>query len=223
MADMHQRIRTAAWFAENSPVLQMGEYGLESDTGRVKVGDGKTKWNSLKYKCSTSPGSGSGEPTEPIPGGGFAGWESSLWGQKFYKEDDEVNLTLNLEAIGIKGGFEVPGGGQAFYSLNPSNLSIVDDTSGMEISTSVSYEGYTVSIIADGVDARFRSTSFGVKASGMDTLGAKNFEIEFPETESKETFATQEWIAEGPIVKSPDGTPWRLSVSNEGVVSATAV
>lgn len=49
MADMHQRIRTALEFATESPVLQLGEYGFEKDTGRTKIGDGVTRWNSLPY------------------------------------------------------------------------------------------------------------------------------------------------------------------------------
>lgn len=38
----------AAWTL-NNPVLLAGEFGVESDTLKVKVGDGSTAWNSLDY------------------------------------------------------------------------------------------------------------------------------------------------------------------------------
>lgn len=37
------------WVAEN-PVLLPGHIGIESDTGRVKWGDGQTPWNQLPYR-----------------------------------------------------------------------------------------------------------------------------------------------------------------------------
>jgi hypothetical protein len=44
-----RRDQAAVWTAEN-PVLFDGEMGHESDTGRSKLGDGATAWNSLPYK-----------------------------------------------------------------------------------------------------------------------------------------------------------------------------
>lgn len=40
---------TAARWAEVNPVLGMSEFGHEKDTGKVKIGDGKTKWTALPY------------------------------------------------------------------------------------------------------------------------------------------------------------------------------
>lgn len=64
MAEMHQRIKTRLEFATESPVLQLGEHGLESDTGLFKIGDGKTRYNSLKYY-------GKQDPVAPIATDGF--------------------------------------------------------------------------------------------------------------------------------------------------------
>lgn len=49
------------WTAED-PILAQGEMGIESDTGKVKLGDGSTAWSSLDYAPLTSA------PTE-IDGG----------------------------------------------------------------------------------------------------------------------------------------------------------
>ncbi len=43
-----RRGTAAQWTAAN-PVLAQGEMGLETDTGKVKFGDGVTAWNSLAY------------------------------------------------------------------------------------------------------------------------------------------------------------------------------
>jgi hypothetical protein len=40
---------TAAEWAQINPVLQLGWIGYESDTGRVKIGDGISDWNTLEY------------------------------------------------------------------------------------------------------------------------------------------------------------------------------
>lgn len=47
-----RRDTAANWTAAN-PVLALGEPGLETDTRRVKYGDGTTAWNSLSYSRGT--------------------------------------------------------------------------------------------------------------------------------------------------------------------------
>lgn len=50
------RIRSATaaqWMAAN-PVLATGEPGLETDTRKVKYGDGTTSWNNLPYAADSS-------------------------------------------------------------------------------------------------------------------------------------------------------------------------
>ena len=48
-AHLIQRYNTAAVWTSNNPVLLSGELGIESDTGKVKLGDGTTAWRSLDY------------------------------------------------------------------------------------------------------------------------------------------------------------------------------
>ena len=40
---------TAARFQTNNPLLGAGEVGMESDTGKLKIGDGVASWNTLAY------------------------------------------------------------------------------------------------------------------------------------------------------------------------------
>ena len=46
---LRSRYDTAANWASNNPVLLSGELGIESNTLKMKVGNGSTVWNSLPY------------------------------------------------------------------------------------------------------------------------------------------------------------------------------
>lgn len=41
---------TASQWTSTNPTLAAGEWGFESDTGKVKIGNGSTAWNSLGYQ-----------------------------------------------------------------------------------------------------------------------------------------------------------------------------
>lgn len=55
---MQQRRGTAAQWTSVNPVLASGELGFETDTGKVKVGNGTTAWTSLGYLGPSAGGSG---------------------------------------------------------------------------------------------------------------------------------------------------------------------
>lgn len=57
-----RRGTAAQWTAEN-PVLALGEVGVETDTMRIKVGDGSTAWNSLDAYTKGPMESGKYTPT----------------------------------------------------------------------------------------------------------------------------------------------------------------
>ena len=46
-----RRDTAANWTATN-PILAAGEPGLETDTGKIKYGDGTTRWNVLEHANS---------------------------------------------------------------------------------------------------------------------------------------------------------------------------
>ncbi len=46
---------TATQWTTADPTLKKGEFGVESDTGRIKVGDGSNVWSSLSYMTTLSP------------------------------------------------------------------------------------------------------------------------------------------------------------------------
>lgn len=51
-----QKRDTAANWTSNNPVLLNGEIGYETDTGKIKFGDGTTAWNSLSYFAGAASG-----------------------------------------------------------------------------------------------------------------------------------------------------------------------
>jgi hypothetical protein len=57
---------TAAQWTSANPTLAAGEFGYETDTGKVKIGTGSTAWTSLAYQ-------GAGTVTSVIAGTGLSG------------------------------------------------------------------------------------------------------------------------------------------------------
>lgn len=75
-----QRRGNAAQWAVTNPVLESGELGIELDTKKLKLGDGRTSWNSLVYVGGTVPGEkgvvgdvGPAGPSGPLGGIGPKG------------------------------------------------------------------------------------------------------------------------------------------------------
>jgi hypothetical protein len=46
------KVNTRSQWAAQNPVLMAGEPGVESQTGNLKIGDGRTAWNTLPYFSS---------------------------------------------------------------------------------------------------------------------------------------------------------------------------
>jgi Major tropism determinant N-terminal domain/Collagen triple helix repeat (20 copies) len=46
---LQQRRDTAANWTSNNPTLAAGEIGIETNTSRLKIGDGTTAWTALAY------------------------------------------------------------------------------------------------------------------------------------------------------------------------------
>ena len=47
---------TASEWSSANPTLADGELGLETDTSRIKIGNGSTAWNSLAYQVGDITG-----------------------------------------------------------------------------------------------------------------------------------------------------------------------
>lgn len=83
--DIQFRRGTAAeWFAVN-PVLDEGEPGFETDTGKLKVGDGSSTWNGLSYfvggagPAGADGAAGPAGPAGPMVPGADGDDADSMW------------------------------------------------------------------------------------------------------------------------------------------------
>jgi hypothetical protein len=47
---------TASQWTSANPTLASGEFGYETDTGKAKIGNGSTAWNSLSYALTGATG-----------------------------------------------------------------------------------------------------------------------------------------------------------------------
>lgn len=64
MGTFQVRRDTAANFTTANPTLALGEPAVETDTGRIKIGDGATNWAALGYMLGVRPaGAGAGNMT----------------------------------------------------------------------------------------------------------------------------------------------------------------
>lgn len=109
----YRRGTAAEWTAANT-LLAIGEPGYETDTGKFKVGDGSTSWNSLGYSSG---------PAAPIlPTFSLQGTAYVLTGkQRYYFESGGL-----ITKIRVSAGTPSTGSGlTARVNLNGTSLSTV--------------------------------------------------------------------------------------------------
>lgn len=158
----------ANWTAQN-PILAMAEIGYETDTGKQKIGNGATAWNSLAYgaDASKSPVAGPGSSqafavgpltvTGNITGtGGFASDDSTSNAKR-------LQLT-NVTAIGIL-GIEGAAGGTIISGI-PAYETAIRYASGKGLS------------IGDGAGSVARFSASGLVSSGrVDPASHNTFDL----------------------------------------------
>lgn len=163
----HPTFPAAEWTAKN-PLLQRGEIGVESDTHKIKVGDGLTYWNSLAYSQDD------GQPKSTADynmGNSSGGWTTMSTAQK-----DALNsgaTTTNITQIGTN---TTTIGNHIADTSNPHNVTAtqvglgnVDNTSDADkpISTATQNALDLKANIADlGTAAYTDSTDYATAAQG---------------------------------------------------------
>lgn len=163
----HPTFPAAEWTAKN-PLLQRGEIGIESDTHKIKVGDGTTYWNNLAYSQDD------GQPKSTADynmGNSSGGWTAMSTAQQ-----DALNsgaTTTNITQIGTN---TTTIGNHIANTSNPHNVTAtqvglgnVDNTSDADkpISTATQDALDLKANIADlGTAAYTDSTDYATAAQG---------------------------------------------------------
>lgn len=118
-----------------NPVLAAAEPGFELDTGKLKIGDGKTEWNFLKYQNETYTLSVDGKSLilnseNKI---GLVGYESAKQGQMLVKDNEKglawvnpVSETVFNEAVGNAQAAAAQAGN---YATQAGNQAVLADIS----------------------------------------------------------------------------------------------
>ena len=96
---------TAAGWASSNPILAVGELGYESDTGKAKVGDGSTDWNTLAYFVQWS--SITGKPTVLAAGATQADARTAI-SAEFTGNKNTANGYCGLDGSGLVASAQLP-------------------------------------------------------------------------------------------------------------------
>jgi hypothetical protein len=121
---------TASQWTSTNPVLASGEWGFESDTNKVKIGNGSSAWNSLSYIGSgtvTSVATGTGLTGGTITSTGTLSIDTSVTADLTTAQTltnktltaPKINLTLNAQT-GTTYTFVLGDNGQLVTASNAS-------------------------------------------------------------------------------------------------------
>lgn len=91
---IHRHDTSTNWTSVN-PTLSQGEFGVETDTGKFKIGDGQKAWNSLPYASSGGAG---GSGTQITSADGSVEYGELALGDTLAVENGVLNA--NLDEIG---------------------------------------------------------------------------------------------------------------------------
>lgn len=234
------RIRrdTAANWTSANPVLKLGEPGLETNTRKIKYGDGSTAWNSLGYSVAQWSDI-TGKPT------------ITSFGADLIDSADasEARATLGLGALATYGASNLPalgiGTASSSYGLtidigtalgarivttgsdigNPGlafSDGGVSGVSGASASLSAAFFGtYSAhdAILVRGQAERLRATANGVTISGSMRL--PTYTVAGVPSASTHGAGAMIYVSNesgGAVVAFSDGTNWRR-VTDRAVIS----
>ncbi len=160
MADTLQvRRGTAAQWTSRNPLLKQGEPGYETDTGKIKFGDGVKYWNQLGYLAGAGvPGDSA---YEVAVANGFVGteaeWLDSLVGPQGPQGIQGIQGNTGAQGIqGVKGdkgdtGDQGPQGAQGIQGIQgiPGDDG-APGTDGVDGTDGADGESVSVTLVANG-------------------------------------------------------------------------
>ena len=112
MKSLQHKRGTAAILTANNPTLLAGEYGIETDTGKVKIGDGSTAWASLGYAFSSAANLSAGTLPDARLSSNVATYASLLPYLSFPSAGIDIFPRGEANNVGM-----APGSGQVYFSF----------------------------------------------------------------------------------------------------------
>lgn len=175
----------AATWASTNPVLAAGEPGLETDTGKIKYGDGVRAWNSLPY----SSGVGLGSAVPPAAGTAAVGTS-----QDAARADHSHAMPTNIQAqtVSSTGSATVGGNltvqGQLVGGTHRHQAADINDLAAAVFSRIVSSIKAGDNIQAT-VDANAQTITLSSTTAGSSPLVITLHPVDFVATGSTATFS----------------------------------
>lgn len=206
---------TAAKWTTNNPTLAAGEPGVETDTGKLKFGDGATAWNSLPYQAGSVYTQDS-EPSAPADGAVWVDTNGATpsGGQITWTARQNPGTTANgvrINTIAYNGSdlYVAAGGDGTLYS-SPDAITWTSQTSGFSTST-ISKVAYGNGLwVAVGQSGKITTSTDGVTWTARTANMSTNYIYDV-------VYANSVWVAVGSgggatntggITYSTDGITW---------------
>lgn len=154
---------TASQWTSTNPTLASGEWGYETDTGKVKIGNGSTAWSSLSYI-------GAGTVTSVAAGTGLSGGTITTSGTLSIDTSVTADLTTSQTFTNKTLTTPVITQGQATPSFSANAYTLVSGDAGKLLLASNSSTAGTVYIPTDATYAFATGTQITIIQTGSGQL-----------------------------------------------------
>jgi hypothetical protein len=209
--NIQTRRDTAANWTTNNPILLDGEFGYEKDTGKIKIGDGVTSWNSLIYSDFTSGGGFNlvelppvlSEPSIPLAN--LLVYSKNVAGRTVPKVVGPSGLDNQLQLSIAQNGVRIaaPGATTALTYFGMGAMTAVGTLSHPALTANNLRESTSRGILTSAATANsaseFRSTTTSVWRGNASTLGGffLIFRFGISSTVAAQRLAVGLWSASG--------------------------
>jgi hypothetical protein len=171
---------TAAQWTSGDPTLAVGEMGVETDTGKIKVGDGSTAWTSLGYTTPNLSVSDIADITISSPSSGETlTWNGSAWVNTDLTSTITANIvdsapatldTLNEIAAALNDDAN-------FATTVTNSLALKQDKVTGVSDTEIGYLDGVTSAIQTQLDARVSEVNGAVTTAATDQTVVRNITL----------------------------------------------
>jgi hypothetical protein len=171
---------TAAEWTSGDPTLAVGEMGVETDTGKIKVGDGSTAWTSLGYTTPNLNVSDIADVTiSSLSSGETLTWNGAAWVNTDLTSTITANIvdsapatldTLNEIAAALNDDAN-------FATTVTDSLALKQDIVSGVSDTEIGYLDGVTSAIQTQLDARVSEVNGAVTTAATDQTVVRNITL----------------------------------------------
>lgn len=170
---LFRRDTASNWTSEN-PTLAIGEIGLETDTDKIKLGDGATDWNSLSYFYGALDSSTLDQLSDVTYGsfatGQFLRWNGSAWVNDSSATASFTGAEIDAVRIGVTAAGEIDTTSGGLTIDSASGTTTVDDN--LVVTGNLTVSGTTTTVNSETVTIADNIIVLNSDETGSPTLNA---------------------------------------------------